>query len=113
MKGFRFYAEMPCYRGSKSACKKFPHDPWTVARLTEKAKDGFRCAVLAVHLDEHDRPLLAGDGTLECMSQAIDGNPFSYCVTGADDEYVRKRCTRISEALARKLSPELFKRLED
>lgn len=113
MQGYRFHAVMPASRGSKAASKRFPHDPWTIARLSAKAADGFRCDLIAVYLGADGRPIYQGKGhVVEAMATAIEGNALSYCTTGVDLSYLRNRSIRISEELARKLSPELFQRLE-
>ena len=113
MQGYRFYAVMPESRGSKSASKAHPFDPWTVARLKAKADEGFRADLVAVMLDDSGQPLWQG-ATLICdaFATAIEGNPLSYCVTGVDRDYLAKRATRVPADLARRLSPELFTRLE-
>lgn len=112
MKGYRFYAEMPVTRKSKSANKTFPHDPWTVARLKAKAADGFRCDLIAILLDESGRPEWDNGLYMHAFSVAIEGNPLSYNYGSVHRDYVRERATRIPESLARQLSPELFVRLE-
>ena len=113
MKGHRFYAVMPESRGSKSASKAHPFDPWTVARLKAKADEGFRCDLIAVTLDDSGQPLWQG-ATLICdaFATAIEGNPLSYAVNGVSRDYLAKRATRVPADLARRLSPELFTRLE-
>lgn len=112
MKGYRFFANMPEARGSKSASKANPFFPWTVKVLQERAATGFRCDVLAMCLDDRGNPEWNNDSTFGTVSTAIEGNPYSYCYGSASPEYVRKRCTRIPEALARQLSPEIFTYLE-
>lgn len=112
MKGYRFYAEMPESRRSKSASKAHPFFPWTVAALREQAAAGFSACVAAVYLQDDGRPLYTGSGNVECVSVAIDGNHSSYCTTSASRDYLAKRCTRIPEELARTLSPGLFAYLE-
>ena len=112
MKGYRFFAEMPEARKSKSASKANPFFPWTVKALAQKSAEGFTATCIAVYLDEFGRPIYSGDGCLEGMSVAIDSNHYSYSTNGMSREYLAKRCTRIPESLARKLSPQLFQRLE-
>ena len=113
MKGYRFFAEMPEERVSKSASKAYPFFPWTVAQLRERAAQGYRATCVAVFLDDSGRPLWNGVGdSMESMAVAIDGNHSSYCVTGVTREYLRKRAVRVPGELARRLSPELFRRLE-
>lgn len=113
MKNYRFYAVMPEARKSKSASKAHPFDPWTVARLREKAATGFRCDLIAVLLDDNGRELWQGSSLcFDVIAPAIEGNPFSYTLCGAHRDHLRARATRIPEPLARDLSPELFQRLE-
>jgi len=113
MKGYRFYAEMPQARKSKSASKANPFFPWTVKALRERAAQGFRCDVGAVPLDDNGRPLWQGASLcFDYVSTAIEGNRLSYTWNGAHRDYLRKRTTRIPEDLARILSPELFRYLE-
>lgn len=101
MKGYRFFAEMPQDRKSKSASKSFPHFPFTVKALKDKAETGFRCCVTAVILDN-------SGNDVEMIAAAIDGNHYSYGYTSGSRDYLRSRCVRIPESLARKLSPEIF-----
>lgn len=117
MKGYRFYAEMPAARKSKSASKANPFFPWNVKALNERAKQGFRCDLVAVYLAENGRPYWgrASGGDSDCMDSmttAIEGNPLSYCGAMVSRDYLRNRCTRIPENLARQLAPALFSRLE-
>lgn len=100
MKNFRFYAEMPEERKSKSASKANPFRPWTVATLRDMAAIGSKCDVIAVHKNG------------ESVGTAIAGNEYSYVwLSTYDRGYLRKRTTRIPEALARQLAPQLFARL--
>jgi hypothetical protein len=112
MKGFRFYAELPESRGSKSASKANPLFPWTVAALRERSAAGFKACVTAVYLQDNGRPQYNASGMAETVAAAIDGNHHSYGYTSASRDYLAKRCTRIPEDLARALSPELFAYLE-
>lgn len=114
MKGYRFYAAMPEARGSKSASKANPFDPWTVARLKEKAADGFKTDLVAVLVNDTGAPYWQGaTGNMDAVSTAIEGNAFSYCFCSVGREWLAKRCTRVPEDLARQLSPELFTYLKD
>ena len=119
MKGFRFYAEMPKSRKSKSASKANPFFPWTVAALRRKAEDGSfrygeaRPCVVAVDLQDNGRLSYNLDGSYYTMiAPVLDGNHSSYGYTSGGAKYLAKRCTRIPEDLARILSPELFRYLE-
>jgi hypothetical protein len=116
MKGYRFYAAMPEARKSKSANKR--QFAWTVAALKRECEAGyqnFRADLIAVILDENGNPMYSPGPGLNCdaFATAIEGNPLSYCVTSVSREYLAKRATRVPEALARALSPELFTRLEN
>lgn len=112
MKGFRFYAEMPEERKSKSASKAYPFFPWTVAALRERAAQGFRCDVVALILGENGKPQYNGQWIADAIGVAISDNRLSYCYAGVADDCLSKRCVRIPEDLARVLSPELFRYLE-
>lgn len=120
MKGFRFYAEMPEERKSKSASKAYPFFPWTVKALRERAESGeFKGyltnrapCVTAVELQSNGYPMWNNNGTFGVVAAAIDGNHHSYGYCSASREYLAKRCVRIPEDLARILSPELFRYLE-
>ena len=112
MKGYRFYAVMPESRGSKSASKRHPFDPWTVARLKEKAAEGFRCDLVALALDEKGRVYWerAGTDRMSAIATAIEGDHLSYMYCGISRAWLAKRATRIPAELARQLSPEFFAR---
>ena len=118
MKGYRFYAELPEERKNKSASKKYPCDPWTVARLKTKAADNYHCTLVAVILD-NNRPLYLhgykqGQGlVMEAMSACLADDPMSYAVGGISGNWLGKRTVRVPESLARQLSPEMFHRLEN
>ena len=112
MKGYRFYAEMPQERKSKSASKANPFFPWTVAALRAKAESGFRCDMVALIIGDNGKPVYSGSWMADAVGVAIEGNQLSYCHAQVADEYLTKRCTRIPEDLARILSPQLFRYLE-
>ena len=112
MKGFQFYAVMPESRGSKSASKHFPHDPFTAKRLKQKAAENpaFRHECFALHTEE-----IAGRSWRYNPGGAglvLDGVPSSIAYTGCSLDWLAKRCVRIPESLARQLHPELFAYLE-
>lgn len=112
MKGYRFYAEMPEARKSKSASKAYPFFPWTVGDLRAQSQvRGFKACLVAVDLKDDGQPWWNNDGTMCATTTAIDGNHQSYCGGSVSRDYLRKRCVRIPEDLARKLSPELFRYL--
>lgn len=117
MQGYRFYAVMPESRRSKAASKRNGIQfPWTISALKRERESGygqFRCDLIAVYLGADGRPIYQGAGhVVDAMATAIEGNALSYCTTGVDLSYLRNRSIRVSEELARKLSPELFQRLE-
>lgn len=101
MKGYRFYAEMPPERGSKSASKRYPHQPFTRAAVRELAERGARLECLAV---------LAGPrhDTLDALAH----EPGGIALVPATADFLRKRCVRIGEDVARKLDPSLFAYLD-
>ena len=112
MKGFRFYAEMPEERKSKSASKANPFFPWTVAALRKRAAQGFRCDSVALIIGANGRPVYSGNWMADAVGVAIAGSGLSYCHAQVADDYLAKRCTRVPEDLARILSPGLFRYLE-
>lgn len=112
MKGYRFYAEMPEDRKSKSASKANPFFPWTVKALRERAAQGFRADVVALQLSDNGRPVYSGNWMADAVGVAISDNRLSYCHAQVAEDYLAKRATRIPEDLARILSPELFRYLE-
>jgi len=102
MMSYRFYAELPQGRG-KGAKGDAP--AFTRANL---AQGLIRCSVLAIPL-ESGKPMWQGASlNMDSVSVAIEGNPYSYSINSLSRYYLRKRCTRISESLARQLSPSLF-----
>ena len=113
MKGYRFYAEMPEARKSKSASKATPFFPWTVGALrAESNVNGFKACIVAVDLC-NGNPVWNSDGTMCATTSAFDSNHYSYCGGSVSREYLRKRCVRVPEELARKLSPEIFRYLSE
>lgn len=118
MKNFRFYAEMPQERKSKSASKSNPFFPWTVESISKiaainSAKHSSICDVVAVILDDHGKPLYGHEDRIEAISTAIEGNDFSYSHNAISREYLNKRCTRIGADLARQIAPNLFARIAE
>lgn len=100
MKGFRFYAEMLDHRRSKSASKK--HSAFTRATLAKGAANSLYCNCLALTPD------------LEGATVAVEMRNSPHIVWGgASRDYLRTRCVRVSEALARRLHPALFNYLKD
>jgi len=112
MKGYRFYAEMPEARGSKSGSKR--HRPFTRRWLEAHAIAGGRNNVIAVLLDEKGQPLWT-PGT-NCMAAICPINDCSNAPVQSGSpsiDYLRTRCVRIDAELAKKLHPNLFSYLEN
>ncbi len=111
MKGYRFYAEMPADRGSKSGSKKW--EPFTKAFLAWLAKDNFHNNCIAVPLDEKGQPMWCGN-TFKMDAYVTDTDRSNSWPMGGvvERDYLRERCVRIDAALARKLHPKLFTYLE-
>lgn len=110
MKNFHFYAELPEARGSKSASKHW--GPFTVSVLWGIAHTGLRNNCIAVPL-ENGRPMYQGNTlNFDAFGVALEGVHNSVEGVGTTRDYLRKRCVRISEDLARKLHPALFTYLE-
>lgn len=110
MKGFQFYAEMPEARKSKSANKSFPHNPFTRKQLEKIADSGGRNNCLAVSTENVNGR--SWRHYPEGPSSVIDCNPYCINWNSYSLDYLKTRCVRISEELARKLHPELFAYLE-
>lgn len=87
MKGFRFYAE------SRE----------TVAQLKARAERGERVPCFALHIE--DPRWRYSPGGAGC---AIEGVPGSVGFTSCSLDWLRTKCKRIPEGLARELHPELF-----
>lgn len=112
MQGFKFHAEMPEERSSKSASKAFPHAPWTRATLKRMADAGKHVNVCAVATDPEQTYLSGHTVVTECISSLFDRPNSPVCGSSAAREYLSKRTVRIDEATARKLHPALFEYLD-
>lgn len=113
MKGIQFYAVMPEERRSKSASKARPHDPFTARGLKAKAAadPDFRHECLALDVtDDAGRSWRYSPNALCCV---MDGNLEALCWSGVSLNFLRTRCVRIPESLARQIHPQLMRRLED
>jgi hypothetical protein len=115
MKGFHFFADLPGtlaqpedYSGRYGDTPVFPKRT-TRKQLREAAERGELCNVVALMLgDEH---LCRSDYSQECLS-ATFGHADSDTSLGSVSRDYLKGCRRIPEALARKLHPRLFARLD-
>lgn len=106
LKGYRFYAEMPSDRASKSACKKY--GAFTVAALRDMAQFGQCNNVIAVPLGNDGAPIWQGASlNMDCFGAVRDIPDSSVCGTSTSRDYLRKRCVRVSAELAMKLHPSL------
>ena len=111
MKGYRFYAELPDSWGSKSASKKQP--AFTRKLLEGYAGRGSHCNCIAVPLEDDGRPMYQGSTlNFDAFGVVLTHTPRSVEGVSSNAEYLRKRCVRIDEALARRLHPQLFTYLE-
>lgn len=110
MDGYKFFAVMPDARKSKSASKQYPMQPWTRATMRDYASAGRYVECLAV-LDESYIGA-HGDISYECAGALMADNDQAVCGSSTTRDYLRKRCVRISESLARKLHPALFRYLD-
>lgn len=104
---YRFYAELPPHRGSKSASKRWP--AFTREHLQSRALSGLCCNIIAVPL-EGSRPLyVAGPGSVRmdafCSVNNLSNSPVEGGVV--EREYLRKRCVRIDRELALRLHPNM------
>lgn len=111
MDGYKFFAVMPDARKSKSASKQYPMQPWTRKTLQGYADAGRYVECMAVS-DESFIDVL-GDICHEYIGALQAGNDQAVCGSNISRDYLRERCVRISESLARKLHPALFRYLED
>lgn len=106
MNGYKFFAVMPGERKSKSASKQFPMRPWTRKTMRDYAAAGRYVECLAVTTER------AGNENLECIGALMADNDQAVCGSSTSRDYLRKRCICISESLARKLHPALFRYLD-
>lgn len=91
MKGFRFYAEWP-------------------EGVSKRRKDG---ATNVVALSLPAESYWSGTGYMMEAVVAVYGWPDSaVCGGSVQHEYLRKRCKRVSESVARQIHPSLFAYLE-
>lgn len=102
MKGYRFFAEMPEERRSKSASKAHPFQPWTVETLRGYTVIGRKVNCIAVVIDSQN------GRSIECVSSVYDHADSAVADGQCAFEYLRKRCVRVPEELARLLHPRLF-----
>lgn len=109
MKGYQFFAVMPDERKSKGASKLFPFQPWTRATLRTYADAGRYVECLATFGECYNH----GQGNmLECIGALQAGNDQAVCGSSCAIDYLRDRCVRIDEALARRLHPALLRALD-
>src|SRR5258708_3110558 len=109
MDGYRFFAVMLEERKSKSASKQYPMQPWTRATLRSYAKQKKYVDCSAVSTDSY---ISNGQIAHECAGALMANNDQAVCGSSTSRDYLRKRCTRIPETLARDLHPALFRYLE-
>jgi hypothetical protein len=108
MKDFRFYAdggteyEIPNSKEYGKRTRKF---------LKAMAERGEQINCVAVMLEKR-RPVRTGGGHCEALAAVFGHANSGVNVCGVADDYLREKCTRIDEALARKLHPALFARLD-
>lgn len=112
MKGYKFYAEMPGDRGSKSASQR--HNAFTREELQRIAAHGNNCNCIAVLLDERGQPLWCGKDRdqMDAICPLNDRSNAPVELGLPSIGYLRTRCLRINAELARKLHPYLFAYLE-
>lgn len=117
MKNYRFYAEMDEERGSKLASMRW--GAFTRSWLNWFANENGYVNCVAIPLDEKGDPLWQQPGMSMHRSDFMDAIAAVNDRSNAPVEsfsvergYLRKRCVRIDEALARRLHPRLFSYLE-
>lgn len=112
MDGFAFYAVMPDERNSKSASKKYPlRFNRAMLKISAEANRYVECMAVATDRAQHYNH--SGKYMMECISALMVDNDQAVCSSSTSRDYLRKRCIRISESLARKLHPALFRYLAD
>lgn len=111
MKDFKFYAELPDDgRQSKSGSKHYY--AFTRAHLQDKADRGLRNNCIAIPL-ENGRPVYQGSTlNFDAFGVVLNNIPRSVEGCSSNQGYLRAKCVRISEELARCLHPNLFLYLE-
>lgn len=111
MKNYRYYAEMPEDRGSKSGSRGY--DPFTREWLRDLADDyrGHNNCI-AVPLENGHRMFQGSTLRFDIYSAVNDRSNSPVEGSSTDGEYLRKRCVRIDAELARRLHPALFDYLE-
>ena len=112
MRGYTLFAELPETRRSKAGSKK--HLPFTRATLEKLSATGTHINVTAVLTDSAGKRLWIS-GTDKC--DAFGANNFqpnspSIELCTPSHGYLREKCVRVNEALARKLHPNLFRFLD-
>jgi hypothetical protein len=112
MKGYHFFAVMPDDRKSKSASKQYPMQPWTRATLETYAAQKRYVECLAVAPETKQGSNMHNAVMYDCIGALAADNDQAVCGATCHNTYLRDRCTRISEDLARKLHPALFRYLE-
>ncbi len=104
---YRFYAEMPDGRGSKSASKRYV--AFTRGWLSVASEKGLHCNVIAVPLEKGKPLYVRGDGPTRMDAFCAVAGPSNSFVEGSTVEsgYLRERCVRVSKELALKLHPRM------
>lgn len=77
-----------------------------------KRKGASEGNVVALLLDDDGRPSYNPGGAMECMSAVFFYPNSPVASTAVSWEHLRKHCKRVSEAHAREVHPQLFKRLD-
>lgn len=93
MKGYRFYSDS--------------------ASTYAKRHNKHRGSVIAIDLDDRGRPIgrmhhTGKDYMIECTAGMFDWPDSGVGGTSVSQDYLRKRCKRIPEKLAREIHPALF-----
>ena len=106
MDGIHFYADAGDGR-AKSASKK--HVAFTRANLRKWANDGVYCNVVALFTGDEHR---CYNGSIEAIVAVTDCSNAPVASSSVSRDYLYKHCVRIDEALARRLHPLMFARLD-
>lgn len=114
MKGYRFYAELPVVPDGRKTKAGRKGNPSFTRKNLRDGLFGPHVNVVAVMLDENQRPMWQGssDG-MDAVAAATNVRNAGVIACSVSRCYLRDRCVRIDEALARRIHPNLFMYLED
>lgn len=98
MKDYHFYLEYPTAKDRRAGTRKNPGN--------------HSGTVVVVFTDRETQYRSGNDWMYECISSVQDTPDGAVCSGSASYGYLRERCKRISEKLAREIHPTLFHYLD-